>query len=297
MSLRPLTLLCTLLLACAPEPAASSSTPKEAATVPTTGVQPTTSDLPPKQCGLAAGPHERTITVGEATRVYLVEVGAELAARPPVVFAWHGFGSRAENSLEAMKTETLWTDAVVVAPRGMPRTFDQFGDTPRPGWQVAAGELDDRDLLFFDAMLAELESLGCVDASRVYSTGFSNGGFFSNVLACHRADALAAAAPTGGGGPFVKPCGRKIPVLITHGRADKVVPYASAHKTYQSWVAHNACAEGPGTVSPDAEEGCVVAAGCAEESPVRMCSYDIGHQWPQGQSERVAGFLRQFSNP
>jgi len=294
--MRLLAPLCTLLTACAPEPAASSSTPKEAAAAAPASTDTPTTPAPPQRCALEAGPHERTVTVGEATRVYLVEVGAALAARPAVVFAWHGFGSRAENSLAAIEAETHWNDAIVVAPRGMPRTFDQFGDTPRPGWQVASGELEDRDLLFFDAMLTELEALGCVDPSRVYSTGFSNGGFFSNVLACHRADALAAAAPTGGGGPFVAPCGRKIPVLITHGREDRVVPYASAQQTYKSWVAHNACTEA--SVGPNSEdEGCVSAAGCAESSPVRMCSYNVGHQWPNGQSERVAAFLRQFSRP
>jgi polyhydroxybutyrate depolymerase len=244
----------------------------------------TTCDLPPGQSSLV-------VEVDGVQRELLVEVGSKLAQPPAVVFAWHGFGSAPELSRAAMKGAELWDDAIVVAGRGLPRTFEQFGDAARPGWQIAQGEFEDRDLRFFDAAVARLRDRGCLDAHRVYTTGFSNGGFFSNVLACHRADVLAAAAPAGGGGPFVMPCGGSIPVLVTHGRVDEVVPYDSGRKTFEFWRDHDGC--DAGAAPPD--DGCAAAAGCPDTAAVRMCSFDLGHRWPEGQAERTAEFLRGFT--
>ncbi|HWB76816.1 MAG TPA: dienelactone hydrolase family protein [Nannocystaceae bacterium] len=275
-----------LVLGCRP----ASPGPAPAATPPPTPAPATDA----KRCTLAPGDGEIQLEVGELQRRYLVHVGAQLAAPPAVVFAWHGFGSGPESALRSMAAAQLWGDAIVVAPQGEPRTFEQFGDRSRAGWQVAKGELGDRDLAFFDAILAELDARGCVDRKRVYSTGFSNGGFFTNVLACHRGAVLAAAAPAGGGGPFER-CSTdaQVPVLVTHGRRDQVVDYAMATDSFARWVAHNGC-------SPDARapaDGCAEATGCPKSAPVRMCSLDIGHEWPEGQAERTRDFLRAFTRP
>ncbi|MEX1365365.1 MAG: hypothetical protein AB1Z98_19720, partial [Nannocystaceae bacterium] len=199
-----------LLLACGPEPSSAVSakpTPSLVADSPATLPAAATTKPSKPTCSLPAGESARAITIGDTPREYLLHVGSELSDPPAVVFAWHGFGSRAELSRAALEGPQRWSDAIVVAPRGLPRTFEQFGDTARAGWQIASGELEDRDLALFDGIVAELSGLGCLDPARVYTTGFSNGGFFSNVLACHRGEVIAAAAPVGGGGPFVLPCG------------------------------------------------------------------------------------------
>ncbi|MEM6992124.1 MAG: hypothetical protein AAF721_16560 [Myxococcota bacterium] len=281
-------LLATMVIAtCGLEPAAAPSRPAPDPAPAPAAPAPTEAAT---TCALPAGEHARTIDVGGTEREYLLHVGGTLAAPPAVVFAWHGFGSKAEFSRAAMKAPELWDDAIVVAPRGLPRTFEQFGDTPRDGWQIAKGDLEDRDLAFFDAIVGSLTAEGCLDASRVYTTGFSNGGFFSNVLACHRGEVIAAAAPAGGGGPFTLPCGPKVPVLITHGRVDEVVPYPSALKSFAHWSAHNGC----GDDSAPPEDGCAAATGCPDTAAVRMCSENLGHRWPEGQAERTAEFLRRF---
>lgn len=291
----PLLLVCVVGAACGSPPSTtaqqSPATPTPQAAPGETPVQ--TAAVSPAadaagHCTLAAGQTGRTIVVDGVDRDVMLAVGSDLQQPPAIVFAWHGFGSKAEASRDALQPSTYWNDAIVVAPRGLPRTFEQFGDYPRAGWQVHAGEHGDRDLALFDAIITELRDAGCLDASRVYTTGFSNGGFFSNVLACHRGDILAAAAPVGGGGPFTQPCGPAVPVLVTHGRADKVVPFEAATQTYTHWAKHNHCDDG---ATPPAD-GCAAATGCDANNPVRMCSYDIGHRWPDGQTERVAQFLR-----
>ena len=59
----------------------------------------------------------------------------------------------------------------------------------------APGDYDDRDLKFFDAVLARLKQDYRVDAKRIYATGHSNGGGFSYLLWLTRGDVFAAVAP------------------------------------------------------------------------------------------------------
>lgn len=63
---------------------------------------------------------------------------------------------------------------------------------------------DDLYLSEFDRILEFMKQNYSIDTARVYTAGFSKGGFTSQLLALQRADVLAAAAPCGttpGGGP------------------------------------------------------------------------------------------------
>jgi polyhydroxybutyrate depolymerase len=264
-----------------PSPAPSATSPRPADGA---GLEP--SDRAPATCSLAPGQVRTSLEVHGVAREYVRVVGEQVKAPAPVLLVWHGFGSNPEQMLAGVRPE-LWSDAILVAPLGLGRTFEQFGDRERPGFQVHAGELGDRDLKLFDAMLEELRATGCIDESRVYTTGFSNGGFFSNVLACHRGDRIAAAAPVGGGGPFVQGCGPPVPVLVTHGRTDEVVPFGSGEQTWAFWRRHDGCTDAAALPS----EGCVDAEGCAAGSQVSACVFDGGHVWPPEQPTRVREFL------
>ena len=91
----------------------------------------------------------------------------------------------------------LWPEAIVVYPQGLPtpgRLTDPEGK--RPGWQGIAGAQGDRDLKFFDAMLASLRAQSSVDNRRIYATGHSNGGLFTYLLWAERGDTFAAFAPS-----------------------------------------------------------------------------------------------------
>lgn len=254
---------------------------------------PTPRPAPKRQCALPVGKSEHELKVGDATRRYTTWVGESVTQPPAVVFAWHGFGGDGAWAASILDPGRLWKDAIVVGAQGLGRTFDQFGDTPRPGWQVTKGEHDDRDLEFFDALYEELRLAGCLDDTRVYTTGFSNGGFFSHVLACHRGDLITAAAPGGGGGPFQAGCKRQVPMYIQHGRRDHTVPYAMAEASWGFWGRHNGC-------TPDAPvpaDGCALAPGCPDEAPVQLCSFDIDHALPEGEADRIAEFLRAHRLP
>src|SRR5262249_17804991 len=159
-----------------------------------------------------------------------------------VVFAWHGWGGDPNNVVNAVQPDRHWPDGVVVAAQGLERTLHEldprFRGASRPGWQILASEHGGRDLAFFDPLLAHPERPGSADPKRVYSTGSSNGGYFSNLLGCVRGNKLAAIAPIGGGGPFplkAVPCGPAVPVLIIHGLRDRVVPISQAAASWDLW--------------------------------------------------------------
>ncbi|MGI8709771.1 MAG: alpha/beta hydrolase family esterase, partial [Acidimicrobiales bacterium] len=80
------------------------------------------------------------------------------------------------------------------------------------------------DLVFVDAMLDQIEADQCIDTSRIYSTGLSNGAFLSSTIACAMSDRIAAVAPVSGL-TFTEECRpeRPVPVLTFHGTADPIL--------------------------------------------------------------------------
>ena len=142
----------------------------------------------------------RTWIVDGATREALVSIpagegkdGAEL----PVVFAFHGHGGSMRQASRSFPIHTLWPEAIVVYPQGLP-TPSQLVDPEgkRSGWQGLAGSQGDRDLKFFDVMLADLRAKYRIDEKRLYATGHSNGGLFTYLLWAERGDTFAAFAPS-----------------------------------------------------------------------------------------------------
>ena len=82
-----------------------------------------------------------------------------------------------------MHFQTDWPEALVIYMQGLP-TPGLLGDIEgkHPGWQQTPGQLEDRDLKFFDTVLAAMKEKYPVDDRRIYATGFSNGGFFTFLL-------------------------------------------------------------------------------------------------------------------
>ena len=73
-------------------------------------------------------------------------------------------------------------------------------------------------------MLDDIEASRCVDTSRVYATGLSNGAMMDSLLACQMADRIAAVAPIAGATAYGK-CTpkRPVPMLTIHGTADPIL--------------------------------------------------------------------------
>jgi polyhydroxybutyrate depolymerase len=165
------------------------------------------------------------------------------------VFAFHGHGGTMRNAAAMFDIHHVWPEALVVYMQGLNtpgRLTDPEGK--KSGWQNAGGILSDRDLKFFDAVLASLKSDYKVDERRIYSTGHSNGGGFTYLLWRHRGDLFAAMAPSAAAGPgplwaqhmsSLKPK----PVLHLAGEKDALVKFEWQQAAIESLKKLNGCDE------------------------------------------------------
>lgn len=178
---------------------------------------------------LAADPEPQSLswTIDGLQREAVVFVPQEPAPTgAPLVFGFHGHGGNARNAARQYQIHTLWPEAVVVYMQGIPtpgRLTDPEGK--RNGWQHGPGDQRDRDLKFFDTVLATIKEKYKVDENRVYSTGHSNGGGFTYLLWSERPDVFAAMAPSAAAArqiPTLKPK----PAMHIAGENDPLVKYA-----------------------------------------------------------------------
>ena len=141
----------------------------------------------------------------------------------PVVLNWHGLGSDGPQQLgfsdysNIAHRETF----IVVAPTGIPAP-----GTDRNSWELDDSDPTRDDLVLFDDLLSDLTSSLCIDESRIYTTGMSNGGYFSSLLVCEVADRIAAAASVAAlhHADDCEPS-RPVPYIGFHGTDDATVPY------------------------------------------------------------------------
>jgi len=83
------------------------------------------------------------------------------------------------------------------------------------------------DIAFVRALILNLDSSLPIDPKAIYATGISNGGFFSNRLACDLSDKIAAIASVAATMPetLLPVCNpsRPISVMYVHGKNDRIV--------------------------------------------------------------------------
>lgn len=209
----------------------------------------------------------------------------------PVVFNFHGGGmSMAEQMLyTGMNRAADRHRFIVVYPLGIKGDWNVGFDMP---W---LGGTD--DVGFTEALLAKLKKDYRVDATRVYATGLSRGGFFALRLAADLPERFAAVASVGG--PTPEPLVQhhtktgKVGVMLIHGSADKVVAYdgkaggyLSASESQRYWARRNGFETAPGparTIDTDRGDGTEVSyieQGDADTRVALVTVRDGGHTWP-----------------
>jgi polyhydroxybutyrate depolymerase len=188
----------------------------------------------------------REWTVEGVVREALVYVPTKARTEAvPVVFAFHGHGGLMNNAARTFAIHTLWPEAIAVYMQGLNtpgRLTDPEGK--KPGWQHGIGDQGDRDLKFFDAVLANLRQDYHVDDRRIYSTGHSNGGGFTYLLWAARGDQFAAFAPSAAAAPTLLAQLKPKPVLHVAGENDPLVKFAWQQQTMDALRKINACGEG-----------------------------------------------------
>lgn len=234
-------------------------------------------------------PVEKTFEIDGVKRRLLLDAPETLEpGKPvPVLFDFHGWGHSADGVWEVSRFRDFAPDEkfLTVYPDGLPVALR--GDESKPGWQIRSLE-GNRDIAFTRVMLDWLETEYCVDRARVYSTGFSNGAFFSHLLACSMADRFAAIAPVGGGRILV-PCrpSAPMPVQLHHGEMDAVVPIDEAVRARDQWVSLNECMSAEPAV-------CERHVDCKGDVVVEFCRAPVAHQWPEPATKRIWEFLKKY---
>ena len=227
-------------------------------------------------CGAELAPDGTLqIQVDGVAREYVLRLPAAYdgVTPRPVVFGFHGFGGNSAYIEGVTELAENWPEAIGVYPQGLPRTISIFGNIMAPGWQLAAGELEDRDLALFDALLDNVLASYCVNPNRVYVTGHSNGAFFTHVLACNRGDRIAAAAPRAGGVIGCTP-GTQVAMILSHGTSDPIVPFASGETSRATWIRRDECTE---DMAPYGDR-CQINPDCVDDRQVAFCPFEGGHE-------------------
>ncbi|EDY18150.1 phospholipase/Carboxylesterase [Chthoniobacter flavus Ellin428] len=210
-------------------------------------------------------------------------------AKAPLIFVFHGHGDNAWFATEQFPFQTLWPEAIVVFPQGLPTPSASDPKGERRGWQHQPGEMRDRDLKFFDAMLRTMRSKFRVDDRRIYAAGFSNGGFFDYILWAQRGNLFAGFVPCAAAIRAPLQMTVPKPVFVVAGEKDDRVPFAEQRKTIAMLREINGCAR-EGKASGDPR---TMRYESSAGAPVVAFVHSGGHAVPPVTRKLMIEFLKQ----
>jgi polyhydroxybutyrate depolymerase len=230
----------------------------------------------PCGAGEHTGRYSLTLQSGGITRYALVNVppGVPVNRALPLVLVLHGAGGTGRG----MESGT-----------GFSAVADRYGfvavypSAPWKMWNITASTQKPDDVAFIRQLLDTVESQVCVDPSRVYATGVSNGGGMVALLGCAMSDRLAAIAPVAGNYAPLPPCApdRPVSMLEIHGTADRSVPYRVVPGWVGTWLRLDGCPLAMRTSTPRPRTMRYDAGPCSEGAVVSNLE-DFGgpHEWP-----------------
>lgn len=199
----------------------------------------------------------------------------------PLVLDFHGLteGANVHAVHSDLSSFAIANDFVVAFPHGTGEPL-RWNALPTSAEQNLDGA---SDLAYVDAVLDQLEADLCIDTSRVYATGLSNGAGMSSLLACTRANRFAAVAPVAGLRPPLEcDAATTTPVLAIHGTIDPILIYNGGVGDLTSLLggaeieqAPAAVIDGPGY--PAAARAWAVHNGCATDPEVTTIGDDVQH--------------------
>jgi poly(3-hydroxybutyrate) depolymerase len=236
------------------------------------------------------GAFQQTITTGGVERGYYLSVPSTYDSSVPnrLVFGYHGSNYTGIMMRQYLDNERapLLSGTVFVYPDGI-----GLEDQPEHiAWELAQNS---RDMVFFDDLLAKLESEYCIDPDRIFVNGQSYGGLMTNALGCFKGDVIRAIAVVAGSGPRGSSCQGQVAAWLTHGMDDDSVNFSSGEASRDHWVEANHCTT---TTLPGMPTQCLNYQGCDAGYPVIWCPHvnDGGHQHPSFGRAAVREFLASF---
>jgi polyhydroxybutyrate depolymerase len=262
-----------------------------------------------------SSPHEsgtsvETIATGDGQRGYRLHVPPSYTGSNalPLVLNIHGATSSAiaQEGYSGFSSKADVEGFIVVYPEGVITAALPY--THFNAWMF--GSPEPNDVLFINTLLDALELQLCIDTSRVFSTGISNGAMLSVRLACSLPNRIAAIAPVAGAyyppdflnvTTEVCPGTTAVPLSAFHGTADTIVPFngglggvsgttnfrlpidnnTPAEDVIADWSAHNRCTGSRQESQVDTEVRLIRYDSCARGATVELYAVDGGgHTWP-----------------
>lgn len=236
-----------------------------------------------------------TIVHNGVTRNYIVYVPPTYQPGNswPLVFVLHGFTQSSSTIMNVSGFNAIADTGnfIVAYPNGI-------GNAWNTNSGMTGGSTAD-DIGFIGALTDTLHGLYNIDLNRVYSCGFSAGGYMSHRLACEAPRCYAAVASVAGtmSNAAYAAClpSRPTPVMQIHGTSDFIVSYngsAAGGKSVDDvialWSTSNICVTPPAVqLLPDIN---TQDNSTVEKSVYSPCSTNVrvelykviggGHQWP-----------------
>ena len=195
-----------------------------------------------------------SFTFGGVTRQYLLYIPTSYdgTKNVPFVLALHGLGDNMNNFAGVNFNSVADTADFIFA---IPQALVDNVVTGSTAWNSGAGAFgitlnpNVDDVGFLNALIDTVSAHYMIDSTRLYSTGFSMGGFMTNRLGCelnNRIAAIASVSGTIGSGITCNPT-RVVPSCHFHGTADQTVAYtgdmygSDAEALVAFWRGHDRC--------------------------------------------------------
>lgn len=284
----------------------------------------------------SAGTTSATLPFGGLDRHYLLTVPPRYGGRSPapLIVNLHGFSGTGESQNADTDLPALAgaRGYVVVAPDGGPlkiplnlvpsaasasqyqgqrfwNIFDpgivDFGPPHGQNLGIDASAVGADDVGFIGALIDSISHQLCIDSSRVYVAGMSNGAGMATTLGCALGRRLAAIVPVSGVNLTGKCVGQApMSVLAIHGDADTTVPYAgngllgyhfgnpSVPERMAEWAQRDRCRPTPTVTHP--HPGLTVERwpGCAPGIDLQLWTIaGWPHRWPRAATSSDPGVI------
>jgi poly(3-hydroxybutyrate) depolymerase len=185
---------------------------------------------------------------------------------------------------------------IVVYPDAINKSWDMTGED---------------DFNFIMAIIDSVDKKYHIDRNRIYSSGFSQGGFMTFQLACRYSDVFAAIAPTSGNLTGTSTLKRPISMRLTFGTNEGFSGGTAAFmENVTKWLDKCNCPKTPVVTRPypSTNPNSVVTrlyyGPCDQGTEVIADSIRTGgHEWPMNTTDRINNseetwaFLKKFTLP
>lgn len=200
----------------------------DTAPVNTINPTPSPSAITSNLTNQAKGTINGEIIYNEIKREFILYIPSSYNSnkKQPLVFNFHGYGSNANEQMNYgdLRAQADANGFVLVHPEALDdiagKSYWNIG-----GWSVSLHD----DIEFIENLINLMMDKYSINSERIYSTGMSNGGFFSFHLACNLPASFAAVASVTGSMSYetFDSCNprKPTPVMQIHGSFDVTVPF------------------------------------------------------------------------